>query len=265
MSDAAPIADQGFISAEKLRRWRRLPPAAEPLPQQFTLAALSTIFTTAAIYFGLLRVLGVLAVVLMLAALVVLHFWKVPGRWKATKQLTADMLAGIVLPLGCLLYDPGVFRTSFLRKLTIEPANFPEQIGIYTLLTAEMLLLFVWLLVGGSFIPLARSMTAGVLWVGCAVCVVLGIPLAIFGAMACCFAAEPIGLLGFVPWFTFWVFRRNARIAKSNRGDTRGSWGMCLGATLVLALAMVAGFATRLIAPQTLPIPAAELRGTFEH
>ena len=166
----------GFFDAQRLRSWQRNPPAPDeaPLPPRFSLLALLAISTAAAIYCGLLRLLGVYAVMLMLAALVGLYFVRVSGPWRAAKRLTIDMLAGIVLPIGCLVFDPGVFRAS-------DSINFPMQICVYTLLGSEMLLLFVWLLVGTAFNRFGRDMTAGVFFIGCVICIGLGLFLTLAG------------------------------------------------------------------------------------
>src|SRR5262249_39124008 len=82
----------------------------DPLPPRFTLLALFAVSTGAAISCGLLRLLGVYAVVLMFGVLIALYWIRVPRPWRAVKRTVTDMLAGIVLPIGCLVFDPGVFR-----------------------------------------------------------------------------------------------------------------------------------------------------------
>ena len=228
----------------------------EPLPPRFSLLALFGVSTGAAVYCGLLRLLGVYAVMLMLAGLIGLYVVQVPERWRAIKRVASDMLAGIVLPIGCLMFDPGVFRSSVLNG----PFSFAEQVGIYVLLGCEMLLLFVWLLVGGALNHLARSMTAGMLMLGSLICIALGLVLILVGLSALVLFREPIGVLGLVPWFTLLAFGRNAQRARiPSRSSPASAVGMLLGVALLLALAAACGYAALVIAPSAQSLPAAKI------
>ncbi len=228
----------------------------EPLPPRFSLLALFGVSTGAAVYCGLLRLLGVYAVMLMLAGLIGLYVVQVPEQWRATKRMASDMLAGIVLPIGCLMFDPGVFRSSVLNG----SFSFAEQIGIYVLLGSEMLVLFVWLLVGGALNHFSRSMTAGMLMLGSLICIALGLVLTLVGLPALVLFREPIGLLGLVPWFTLLAFGRNAQRAKiPSRSSPASAVGMLLGVALLLALAAACGYAALAMAPSAQSLPAAKI------
>jgi len=257
MSDAPPHFVDNFIDAERLRRWPRERPGDDaPLPIRFSLLALFAISTGSAIYCGLLRLLGVYGVMLMLAGLIGVHFVRLSGRKRAIKRVVVDMLAGIVLPMGCLTLDPGVFRSNGVSGFF----SLADQMFIYTLLGCEMLVLAIWLLVGGAFNDFGRSMTAGVLTLGSLICVALGMVLGMVGLGIVVLFQEPIGLLGFVPWFTLVTFLANARRARTPSGGHRAVVaGLPLGVVLPLALATAVGVGTWLVAPHAPGIPGAKV------
>ncbi len=255
MFDALP--NSGF--SNHLRPPER-PNDDAPLPPRFSLLALFAISTGAAIYCGMLRLFGVYGVMLMLAGLVALYCIQVQGPWRAVKRVVTDMLAGIVLPIGCLAFDPVVFRTPGGGGVF----GLTEQVFIYALLGSEMLVLFVWLLVGGAFNRLGRSLTAGVLTLGWLICFALGLLLSLlgFGALA---LGEPIGLLGIVPWFTLATYWSNARRANTSpRGQPSIFGGRLLGVGLLLMVATMSSFGAWLVAPNGKAIPAAKLGALWE-
>ena len=259
MSDASPRFVDNFINAEQLRRWRSDRPGDDaPLPPRFSLLALFAISTGSAIYCGLLRLLGVYGVMLMFAVLIVLYSVRLSGPRRAIKRIVADMLAGIVLPIGCLAFDPGVFRSNGPIGL-FGPFGFADQMFVYTLLGTEMLVLLVWLLVGGAFNSLSRSIIAGVLRLGSLICIGLGVILSVAGLLLLAFL-EPIGLLGFVPWFTLVAFLSNARRAKAPAaGRGMVAAGTLLGFLLPLALATIACVGAWIVAPRAPALPAATI------
>jgi hypothetical protein len=94
----------------------------------------------------------------------------------------------------------------------------------------------------------------------------LGFVLSIAGAGVTVFAMEPIGLLGFVPWFTFAAFSANARRTKRSSDGQRGVVaGALLGIVLPLTLATAVGFGTWIIAPHAAAIPAPDFEKMLIH
>lgn len=251
-ADSAGDFDYTFVDIRQLRRWQRKPVEVDaPLPPRFSLLALMAISTGAAVYCGLLKLLGVYGVILMLAALIVLRFARVATPLRPVKRVVGDMLAGIVLPIGCLAFDPAVFRSGSL--------SFAAQMFVYTLLGSEMLVLFVWLLVGGAFNNFGRSLTAGVLTLGSLICMALGTILGLAGLAVLLIGLEPIGVLGFVPWFTLAAFMPNAGRAGATRdGRIASVSGALLGILLPLGLAAIVAFGTSQLAPTAPAIPSAD-------
>jgi hypothetical protein len=124
---------------------------------------------------------------------------------------------------------------------------------------SEMLVLFVWLLVGGALHPFARSMTAGALTMGWLICLALGLLLFPPGILLVCFL-QPIGLLGLVPWFTMAAFRNSARRARiTSPGSPASAVGMWLGVAVLLALSAACGYAALTMAPNAQSLPAAKI------
>ena len=272
MSGESPHFTDPFFAAERLRSWQRPRRIEEPLlPPRFSLMALLAVSTAAAIYCGLLRLLGVYGVMLMLAVLVALYFVGVPDTKRAVKRLAIDMLAGIVLPIGCLLFDPGVFRASgfspavfsatsgHLSTIVLNNFTFPQQIFIYSLLGGEMVVLLVWLLIGTAFNRFFRSMTSGVLLLGCLIAGAIGMPLALIG-LGALGLLEPVGILGLAPWFTFATFRRQLRRAAVPPTGHNSFLASCLGIILIISLSAAISAATSNLAPATPSIPATPLQ-----
>ena len=168
------------------------------------------------------------------------------------KRSTTDMLAGIVLPLGCLVFDPGLFRGEGNWSLA-------GSVAIYTLLGSEMLVLFVWLLVGEAFNPPMRAMTAGVLTLGWWLSAALGVALFVPGFVLLILYREPVGLLGAVPWFTLAAFRANAQRARRPSDDPLAIVCILLVIVLLPALTLAVGLGISAVVPHANGIPAAKI------
>ncbi len=258
MSDASQNPPAAFIDAESLRRWPRKPPIESELPPpRFSLATLLAIVTAAAIYFGLMRALGNAAVAAALAVLCLLYVFRVPTERQRTKQLAIDLIAGIALPLGCIVFDPGFFR----EPRWGEPLSV--QIGYYSFLGGEMFALFVWLLVGTALSDLFRGAIAGILTLGWALCVPLGLLLSLEGLLLLVEWKEPLALLAAVPWFAFACYRRNAQAAKQRLTRRTRIYGPLLGAIGLVTFAILAANVTDLAAPAAKGFPPAHFELTF--
>lgn len=264
MSDASPNPPNAFVDAESLRRWPRKPAAELPLPPaRFSLATLLAIITGAAIYLGLMRLIGILAVMALLGILILFHFIPVPPKWRPVKRLAVDLVAGIALPTGCLIFDPGIFQPHPIHGGGVSaPIGLPLQLAIYSFFGAEMTVLLVWLFLGSAFGSFVRGMIAGVLAVGFLAAVVIGVPLALLGAMVIVNGHDPIGLLGAVPWIASAVFAANARHAAKQVGTAKMFLGICAGVFLALAICPVVFFTATKLAPGAQGMPAANL-GNF--
>jgi len=128
-------------------------------------------------------------------------------------QTVFDVVAGLVLPVVCLVFDPIVFKSS--------PAVGGGLLGRY----AVAAYLFVGLAMLGLALWLATRRVArlvtGPFFVGAAFALVLGVLLLPLSFLT---AVWGIGLLGFVPFLTAVTFLRNgvraarAALARSHEG-----------------------------------------------
>ena len=132
-------------------------------------------------------------------------------RGEATlAQIIFDITIGMVLPILCLVFDPIVFRASgFGRPLA---ADF--QLFAYTLIAIEIVALGVWLALGKRAAEwcgvLGGMMRAGALF--SAVVGVILLPFSILGLMFF------IGIFGFTPFLTAFIYWRNSRRALACAG-----------------------------------------------
>lgn len=137
-----------------------------------------------------------------------------------------DLLFGIVLPLGCLAFDPIVFRGGSRGGMAAEYA----VVG-YTAAGLGMVSMLLWHLVGRP-----AGLFAGLLAGGAAFALALGLvmlPLTLVGLFVC------VGVFGLVPFGTAWVFARNARRAWRSAGTGRLG-GAVAGFALACCLPWVA-------------------------
>lgn len=150
-------------------------------------------------------------------------------RGEATPaQVIFDITVGMVLPVLCLVFDPLVFRANgFGRPLAAE-----FQLFAYTLIAFEIAALGVWLGAGKRAEEwcgvLGGIMLAGALF--SAVVGVLLLPFSILGLMFL------VGIFGFTPFLTAFVYLRNARRAMASARTQMPRAGffftLLLGATL---------------------------------
>jgi hypothetical protein len=158
-----------------------------------TLLALPVVF---AVVFPLVKCFNAFGLLAVFAATVALQWIPFERRSSALRRVAVDLAWGIVMPVLCLLYDPMFFRE----------AGWVGILG-YLAIGTQMLWLLVWLTVGARACWLA-GILAGALSVGVGVAVLVGVlllPMSVIGTLA-----AVIGLLGFTPWFTAWIFWRNA-------------------------------------------------------
>jgi hypothetical protein len=119
------------------------------------------------------------------------------------RQKAYDVVAGIALPVLCLLADPGVFKGWAYRPV------------VYTFIATEIAVLAAWLLLQ----PRLRSSAlffAGPLAAGGGFALALGVallPLSFFGLLLL------VGFLGFTPFFTSFAYLRSGlRAFRRGRG-----------------------------------------------
>lgn len=140
-------------------------------------------------------------------------FWRRQVTGQSTwPQVVFDVAFGIVFPLVCLIADPIVFREEGAlsgRGVLADYALFAYLfIGLQALALAAWLLLGRRLAAGGAWF--AGPLAAGAIFAGVVGLAIL--PLSLIGLLFI------IGILGFTPWLTSFVYVRNALRAYAGAG-----------------------------------------------
>jgi hypothetical protein len=163
-----------------------------------------------------------------------LPFWQRQfGPQPTLGQKLFDLMAGVMLPMVCIWFDPIVFNGSERGWGGMFSAY---ALGGYLFIFVEVLVLLLWLLLGRRLAVLS-GFVGGMLSAGAFFACLLGIallPLSLIGLMMF------IGVLGLSPFVTSFVFLRNGIRALRN-GDTprrpRLRWIVAvLGAALVVGV-----------------------------
>ena len=123
------------------------------------------------------------------------------GPHRTPKQLTFDIIVGIVGPIICFISDPIVLRGGFGG-----PALFPQfQLLTYLISGLEIVLLLVWLTLGehlkGLSAPIGGALISGSIFsalIGFAI-----LPYSLIGILIL------VGFAGFTPFLTSFVYLRN--------------------------------------------------------
>lgn len=146
-------------------------------------------------------------------------------------QKDFDVFFGISAPVLCFMYDPAIFRGDFRYNIINIVLSLPRyQIFAYLLSGLCMIALALWLW-GNERIRSRSEMLSSVLLTGAVFASVLGIvilPLTLIGLLVI------IGVFGFVPFLTGFVFLRNA-IRASRYAVTQGKDKQLLAAIVVSA------------------------------
>jgi hypothetical protein len=116
-------------------------------------------------------------------------------------RFITDLLFGVVLPILCFLFDPGLFNEQV--QSLVQAAALPAVL-------IQVSALAIWLF-AGRWLGRWNIFLCGILSAGGIMAVVIGfalIPLSLIGI-----TIYGIGLLGLTPFFTCAVFVRNAKLA----------------------------------------------------
>ena len=181
------------------------PPVAPPAdpPVQFTLRSLLLLQLLCAIFFALLVTIHIFAVLLLFVATLVLAAIRVRPENVALKRACIDLLGGVILPVLCFMFDPIIRVNQFSLCLTPDALNF-----VYTAVFVQIVMFLIWRLAGRWMNQQCAEFFAGVLWAGVAIALLFGVlltPFSLLGLMV-----MGVGALGFTPFLTAIVFRRNA-------------------------------------------------------
>ena len=206
-------------------------PAEEPL--QFSLRAIMIAQAVCALFLGLLVSAGASGVFVVLSAFAVTLIycrWHVRPENARLKRFIVDLLGGAVFPVLCILYDPFVFRG--LGSL----GGAYGQALAYVAIASQIMVLLCWL-VASPWCGRLSAVFAGALFVGAMVAVCIGVPLLLFSVIG---LLVLIGLLGFVPFLTAYVFFRNSLYAWRQAGACSGSSARAILFVLGVVLATAA-------------------------
>ncbi len=153
-------------------------------------------------------------------------------------QTNFDIFFGVVLPVACFVFDPLVFK-----RFDGHNGGWLEDYRFFTyaLSALEMAALGVWLAARGRLGEWA-SAAAGVLLAGALFCFLIGIVLLPFSLLGLIFI---IGVLGFTPFFTGFVYLRNGvravRLARNPLSFGANFLGsLVVGVVLVFSLPLLA-------------------------
>jgi MFS family permease len=165
-------------------------------------------------------------------------FWQRQINSEITlRQIVFDVLFGIVAPILAIVFDPIVFRgdMAVLGRY---------QMVAYVAIALGTLALAMWLLFR-SHLSQWSSLFGGIFLIGALFALVLGLvllPLSVIGLQIL------LGLLGFIPFATAYVFYRNCRralrLAQSSISRPRLVGLFSLGALLVVAIPIIVQVAT---------------------
>jgi hypothetical protein len=176
-------------------------------------------------------------------ALYVKGFWRRQYDGAPTRaQRRFDVTFGIVMPVVCLVCDPFVFRGGVIHDRGLYQQY---QLYAYAISALEMVALCAWLFPAGRAgrrpAALAGMLFAGALfsfWVGFSI-----LPYSFFGLVVI------IGVLGFVPFLTAFVYLRNGWRAAGEAGLAGN------GSPRLAAVALTCGFFFALGAPAVTHAP----------
>lgn len=163
------------------------------------------------------------------------RFWARQFSRDVTSPQTAfDILFGVVAPILCFIFDPIVFKDSF-NLAAFDRGLSHLALFVYIFSALSIITLSLWLILGGRSSSL-NAIIAGVLLAGSACSLVIGIlilPLSILGLMFFF-----IGIFGFIPFITAFVYLRNGiralRTAASLAGQPELTAMVLLGAVLAI-------------------------------
>jgi hypothetical protein len=185
-------------------------PAEEPL--QFSLRAIMIAQAVCALFCGLFVMAGIFALLAAFAVTLIYCWVGVRPENARLKRFLVDLLGGAVFPVLCVLYDPVVFRGDGW----FGGAN--RQAFAYVAIAFQIVALLCWL-AASPWCGRLSAVFAGVLFAGAIMAVCIGVPilpLSIIGLIVL------IGLLGFAPFLTAYVFFRNSLYAWRQAGACSG-------------------------------------------
>ena len=158
-----------------------------------------------------------------------MHFWRRQFRPEITgPQIGFDVALGMIGPVLCFVFDPIVFRAGFDGPMLPDYQTF-----VYLFSGAQIVVLGLWLVMRPAH-PVGSRVLAGAMLGGAIFCAVIGVvltPLSLLGLMF------GIGIFGFTPFVTAFVYTRNAvRGLRTEGAQSKFENGILLAGGFLLAL-----------------------------
>lgn len=151
-------------------------------------------------------------------------------------QRKFDWAYGVVLPIVCIAADPIVFRSSIGLRVNGELSEY--KIFAYALSSVSILAMTAWLLWGNRLGEL-RPFLGGLFLAAAGVSTAVGIMLLPLSLIA---SVIGIGLLGFTPLFSGFVFIRNSYRALESSAEDMPLKYVVRAAMLAVIYALVVPF-----------------------
>jgi hypothetical protein len=218
----------------------------------FSLASLMVLITVAAFALSAVHYFGWIASVGLFLAAVFATLIVYPRLAKdqlPRQMLFFDLVWGLLMPLVCFALDPIVFRegTSFdeMDLLSNSNGNLKSIAFLaYPVVGLQMALLLAWLGLRPKS-PLIKRMFEGSFLMGALIALVTAVlifPVAFIGV-----AFFGLGLPGFTPIFTAYVFARRAKDAADGQKSTNGVLPIAFGLLALIAPVCAGAFALGLV------------------
>jgi hypothetical protein len=160
------------------------------------------------------------------------QFSELPTR----SQKKFDWAYGVVLPIICIAADPIVFRSSIGLTVNNEFAKY--KVFCYALSSVSILAMTAWLLWGNKLGEL-RPYLGGLFLAAAGISTTVGIFLFPISLLA---SVVGIGLLGFTPLFSGFVFLRNSFRALESSAEYMPLKYVARAAMLAVIYALVVPF-----------------------
>jgi hypothetical protein len=153
-------------------------------------------------------------------------------------QRKFDWTYGVVLPIVCIAADPIVFRSSIGLTISANNGFAKYKVFCYALSSVSILSMAAWLLWGSKLGEL-RPYLGGLFLAAAGISTTVGIFLFPISARASIFG---IGLLGFTPLFSGFVFLRNSFRALESSAEDMPLKYVARAAMLAVIYALVVPF-----------------------
>lgn len=141
-----------------------------------------------------------------------------------------DLIWGVLMPVICLLCDPGFFKQPVADSPLSMPVNF--NLLAYCTFGLQMVAMLIWLIAAPKR---AAGVLAGIFVVGVGIAILVG--LLLLPASAVGILVLGLGIMGFTPFLTAGTFYRRARDAMSVGRSYLCSARYCLSLLVGMLLA----------------------------